>query len=380
MYKVLTLNKISPVGLSHFDSAKYSYSDSEKNPDAVIVRSASMLDMEIPSSVLAIARAGAGYNNIPVEKCTVNGICVFNTPGANANAVKELTICGLLLASRKIAAGIKWAETIKDEDDFSKKVEKGKSQFVGPEIKGKTLGVIGLGAIGVLVANAAASLGMNIVGYDPYLSEKSKNSLVDSAEIADNLDDVFKKSDYITIHSPLNDSTKNTVCAKTLALAKDGVRILNFARGGLVNTSDIISAVKSGKAAAYVTDFGTGEMIGVDGITVLPHLGASTPESEENCAVMAVNQISDYIDNGNIVNSVNLPKISKARNGSRITAIVEGDAESVLNVIGDLGINISDAAAAQRNDFGYIIIDSADESDLDKVSKTDGVVKARFIG
>ena len=376
MFNILTLNKISASGLANFDSAKYVCADDFTSPDAVIVRSASMHEMEIPASVLAIARAGAGYNNIPVDACTEKGICVFNTPGANANAVKELVICGLLLASRRIVPSIDWCRTLKGEDEISKKIEKGKSNFAGPEIMGKTLGVIGLGAIGIKVCNAAVALGMNVIGYDPYLSDKAAAMLDNAVVVTANLDDIFVNSDYISVHAPLTDSTKNIVGKETLAMAKDGVRVLNFARGGLVDNEAIVDAIKSGKCAAYATDFPTDEQLCLDGVIALPHLGASTPESEENCAVMAVNQIAEYLEKGNVVNSVNLPCISKdMTGGKRIAVITKGDVSAaVLAAAGS-----DDAVSAVRKDVGYVIVDGAKDDAVDAVKAVDGVVAVRAI-
>ncbi len=376
MYNILTLNKISKTGLANFDSAKYACADDFAAPDAVIVRSASMHEMEIPSSVLAIARAGAGYNNIPVDACTEKGICVFNTPGANANAVKELVICGLLLASRRVVPSIDWCRTLKGEDEISKKIEKGKSNFAGPEIMGKTLGVIGLGAIGIKVCNAAVALGMSVIGYDPYLSDKAAAMLDKSVTVTAKLDDVFVNSDYISVHAPLTDSTKNIVGKETLAMAKDGVRVLNFARGGLVDNEAIVEAIKNGKCAAYATDFPTDEQLCLDGVIALPHLGASTPESEENCAVMAVNQIAEYLEKGNVVNSVNLPCISKdMTGGKRIAVITKGDVSAaVLAAAGS-----DDAVSAVRKDVGYVIVDGAKDDAVDAVKAVDGVVAVRAI-
>ena len=376
MFNILTLNKISASGLSNFDAAKYVCGDDFASPDAVIVRSASMHEMEIPASVLAIARAGAGYNNIPVDACTEKGICVFNTPGANANAVKELVICGLLLASRRVVPSIDWCRTLKGEDEISKKIEKGKSNFAGPEIMGKTLGVIGLGAIGIKVCNAAVALGMNVIGYDPYLSEKGAAMLDSAVTVTAKLDDIFVNSDYISVHAPLTDSTKNIVGKETLAMAKDGVRVLNFARGGLVDNEAIVEAIKSGKCSAYATDFPTDEQLCLDGVIALPHLGASTPESEENCAVMAVNQIAEYLEKGNVVNSVNLPCISKdMTGGKRIAVITKGDVSAaVLAAAGS-----DDSVSAVRKDVGYVVVDGAKDDAVEAVKAVDGVVAVRAI-
>ena len=294
MYNVLTLNKISETGIKNFTS-DYKCSDEIKNPDAILVRSASMHETEFAPETLAVARAGAGVNNIPIDECAKKGIVVFNTPGANANAVKELVLCGLLLSSRKIVPAIEWVKTtLKGDENFSKSVEKGKSAFAGPEIKGKKLGVIGLGAIGVLVANAAQSLGMEVYGYDPYLSVDAAWNLSRSVNHVTNIDDIFASCDYITLHVPLTDSTRGVINTISIAKMKDNVRILNFARGELVETSDIIRALSSGKVAAYVTDFGNSALLDANGVIVLPHLGASTPESEDNCAGMAAKELIDY--------------------------------------------------------------------------------------
>ncbi|MEE0061260.1 MAG: 3-phosphoglycerate dehydrogenase, partial [Acutalibacteraceae bacterium] len=315
MYNIQTLNKISQIGLSRLGD-NYSCADDMANPDAILVRSASMHDMEMPESLLAIARAGAGVNNIPLDKCSEQGIVVFNTPGANANAVKELVIAGLFMSSRKITAGIEWAKTLKGNGDaVGKMVEKGKSSFAGPEIKGKTLGVIGLGAIGVLVANAAIALGMDVIGYDPYLSVHGALQLSKHVHHVVSLDDIFANCDYITVHVPLTPDTKNIICAENIAKMKDGVRILNYSRADLCNSADVLAALESGKVSSYVTDFATDELLGVDGVIAMPHLGASTPESEDNCAKMAADEIKDYLENGNIINSVNFPAAKMARTG-----------------------------------------------------------------
>ena len=379
MFSILTLNKISSTGLASLAADKYAISDSAEAPDAVIVRSASMLDMDMPGSLLAIARAGAGYNNIPVDKCSEAGICVFNTPGANANAVKELTVCGILLASRKIVAGAEWADGLKGEDDVAKKIEKGKSQFVGPEIAGKTLGVFGLGAIGVLVANQAVRMGMKVIGYDPYLSDKAANALDKSIEITGTLDDIFAVSDYITLHAPVNESTKDTICAESIAKCKPGVRIVNFARGGLVNSADLKAALADGSVAAYVTDFPSEDLIGLDGVTALPHLGASTPESEENCAVMAAAQIAAYLEKGDVINSVNYPNITKSYSGGkRMTVIAKCGAQTLSAALSAVGVDMSDSACAERGSYAYAVIDG--DNDTSKAAGIDGVLLARKIG
>ena len=374
MYNILTLNKIAACGTDKFDKSAYACSDSFENPTAIMVRSASMHEMELAPETIAIARAGAGTNNIPVEACAEKGVVVFNTPGANANAVKELVICGLFLASRRVTAAYDWCKGLKGEGDaVGKLVEKGKSQFAGPEIMGKTLGVIGMGAIGFKVAQAAEALGMKIVGYDPFISEGVKSALSADTEIVEDINDIFKKSDYITIHVPLNDATKNTVNKETLALCKDGIRILNFARGGLVNNDDIKEALTSGKAAAYVTDFPSDDVIGVDGVIAIPHLGASTPESEDNCAMMAANELIGYIEKGEIINSVNMPRMPLDKvDGARTCIIHKADAaEAVKAAAGD------DAKQAVRGTMGYTVADK--DLDAEALSAIDGVIKVRVI-
>ena len=385
MYNILTLNKISASGLAHFPAGEFECSADFENPDAIIVRSASMHEMELPSNLLAVARAGAGYNNIPVDKCTENGICVFNTPGANANAVKELVICSLFLASRKIAAGNKWCNELKGSgDEVSKKVEKGKSSFVGPEILGKTLGVIGLGAIGLLVANAAAGLGMNVIGYDPFLSDSAKAKLADSVKVTSDLDEIFAAADYITLHVPLNDSTRGIIGKDSFAKCKDGVRVLNFARGELVDNADMIEALSNGKCAAYVTDFPTDDQLGLDGVTAIPHLGASTPEAEENCAVMAVEQIAEYLKNGNVKNSVNLPALAAQRIGKiRLTAIMNGDISAqIIAKLNECGVKINNQTSAARKEIGYAIFDTDTELTddcIERLKELENVIAIRIL-
>ena len=372
MYSILTLNKIAACGTDKF-GGNYTCSSDVKDPTAIMVRSASMHEMELSDATIAIARAGAGTNNIPVEACAEKGVVVFNTPGANANAVKELVICGLLMASRKVGAAIDWCKTLKGEGEaVGKLVEKGKSNFAGPEIGGKTLGVVGLGAIGFKVAVAASALGMKIVGYDPFLSDAVRAQLPEGTKVVTDINDIFKESDYITLHLPLNDATKNTVNKETLALCKDGVRILNFARGGLVNSDAVIEALGSGKCAAYVVDFPSDEIIGVEGVTALPHLGASTPESEDNCAMMAADELIDYIEKGEIKNSVNLPNLTGLGDveSKRVCVICKEDAvESVKAALGD-------AKSAARKGYGYVVADGADEAKLDGI---DGIIRVRTI-
>ena len=385
MYNVLTLNKISASGLSNFDAEKFTCADNFESPDAIIVRSAAMHEMEFAPNLLAVARAGAGVNNIPIDRCTENGICVFNTPGANANAVKELVICSLFLASRKIVQGAKWSESLKGNGDgVSKLVEKGKGNFVGPEILGKTLGVAGLGAIGIKVANAAKALGMTVIGYDPFITDAAKAQLDSDITVTANLDDIFAAADYITLHAPLNDGTRGMIGKENLAKCKDGIRVLNFSRGELVDNADIIEALANGKCAAYVTDFPTDEQLGTDGVIAIPHLGASTPEAEENCAVMAVCQLSDYLLNGNVKNSVNFPAVALDKAGKvRITVVTAGDiCCDVKKALEAKGIEIKAKACGVRKDVGYAIFDTDNEITdecIEELKEIPGVSAIRII-
>ena len=386
MYNIQTLNKISTYGTDNFDKAKYAISDTCENPDAIMVRSAAMHDMEFGSNLLAIARAGAGVNNIPVDKCAADGICVFNTPGANANAVKELVIAGLLISSRKVPEAMNWAQTLKGNGaEVGKMVEKGKSQFAGPEILGKTLGVIGLGAIGVLVANAAIALGMKVVGFDPYLSVKAALGLDPQVKAVADVKELYAASDYVTIHVPFNADTKGTINAETIGMMKDGVRVLNFARGELVDNAAMIAALENGKVAAYVVDFPSDEILGVKNAIAIPHLGASTPESEDNCAMMAALELIDYIENGNIKNSVNYPDASMNAVGTKI-CIMHKNVPAVISALtaalGDAGINIDNMLNKSKKDYAYTMIDtSADISDavVEKLKAVDTVIKVRVI-
>ncbi len=378
MYNVLKLNKIAAIGTDRLGS-NYNCADSVENPDAVLVRSAAMHDMEFGDNLLAIARAGAGTNNIPKDKCTEQGIVVFNTPGANANAVKELVLAGLLLSSRKIVEGIEWAKTLKGNGDaVAKMVEKGKSQFVGPEITGKTLGVIGLGAIGILVANAAVALGMNVVGFDPFVSVPNALKLNPHVKLMKSNEEVMTSCDYLTIHVPLTPYTKDMVNAEMIAKMKDGVRILNYSRDGLVNCEAVLEALKSGKVAKYVTDFGNDMILGEENVIVLPHLGASTPESEDNCAVMACNQVKEYLENGNIINSVNYPAISLPRSGDkRICVMHKNVPERLHDALA--GMTVVGMLTKSRGDVAYTIIDVAGDADTEKLAAVEGVVRVRVI-
>ena len=386
MHNILCLNKISPLGTDRLGE-NYTYAAEIENPEGILVRSAAMHDMELPNSLLAIARAGAGVNNIPVEKCAEAGIVVFNTPGANANAVKELVLAALLLTSRKIVPAIEWAQTLKGTADISKQVEKGKSAFAGPEILGKKLGVIGLGAIGVLVANAAQTLGMQVYGFDPFLSVDAAWNLSSDIVKAASVDEIFEKCDYITIHVPLLDSTKGMINKEAISKMKDGVVLLNFARDLLANEADVLEALKSGKVARYVSDFPNPTTAGQPGCIVIPHLGASTEESEDNCAKMAVEEMMDYLENGNIRNSVNYPAcdMGVCSQAGRI-AIFHKNITNMLNqftaVIGEKNINISDMTNKSRGEVAYTMLDIEDVATQDLVEalqKIDGVFRVRVV-
>lgn len=385
MYNIQTLNKISSVGTDVFDKSKYAVSDNFENPEAIMVRSAKMHDMQFDDNLLAIARAGAGVNNIPVERCAEEGICVFNTPGANANAVKELAICAILLSSRKITEAAAWAASLKGTPDAPKTVEGGKSKFAGPEIMGKTLGIIGLGAIGGKIANAAVALGMKVVGYDPYLSVNAALLLDSSVKVVNDINDIYKSCDYISIHVPYTPDTKNTIDSEQIAMMKDGVRLINLARGELINSEAVVKAIADGKVAKYVTDFADDVVLGVENVIVLPHLGASTPESEDNCAIMAANELIDYIENGNIKNSVNLPNASMNAVGTKICVIhrnVPALIASMTSAVGNAGLNIENMFNASKKNFAYTMMDiigDVTESVTDSIKAIDGVIRVRVI-
>ena len=388
MYKIKTLNKISPHGLDRFDKKYYTYGDDMENPDAIMVRSASMHEMELPESLKAIARAGAGVNNIPLDKCTEKGIVVFNTPGANANAVKELVLAGMLLSSRKVVNGIEWAKTLKGNgDEVAKMVEKGKSAFAGPEIKGKTLGVIGLGAIGVLVANAADQLGMKVYGYDPYISIDAAWHLDSHIVPVKTLDEIYEQCDIITVHVPLLDSTRKMINADAMAKMKDGVILLNFARDALVDDDALEVALESGKVKRYITDFPNDRTAGMKGVVAIPHLGASTEESEDNCAKMAVKQMMNYLENGNIVNSVNYPNCDMGicSKAGRITILhrnIPNTLSKFTGAVASVGINISDMMNRSRGEYAYTMLDldhPAPQEVIDQINAIDGVLRVRVI-
>ena len=380
MAKIQLLNKISKVGLKQFNDT-YEIGDAIADPDAILVRSAAMHDMEFGASLKAIGRAGAGVNNIPVDRCAEEGIVVFNTPGANANGVKELAVAALMLASRDIVGGIQWANSL--TADVAKSVEKGKSAFAGNEIMGKTLGVIGLGAIGGLVANAAKSLGMNVIGCDPFITIDGAWHLSRAIQKAATYDEVFEKADYISLHVPATPQTKNMICAESIAKMKDGVRIINLARADLVNAADLKAAIADGKVASYVTDFPTEETIGVKGIVTIPHLGASTEESEDNCAVMAANELIDYLENGNIKNSVNFPNLNLPHTAAhRVVILHKNIPNTIARITGSLAeqnINIENLVNGSKGDYAGTIAETnspIDDSVIEKIASVDGIIRA----
>lgn len=377
MYKIGTLNKISPVGLGRLTD-NYTVVEDVNDANGIILRSYDMHEMELSENLLAVGRAGAGVNNIPLDKCAEAGIVVFNSPGANANAVKELCLAGMIMAARNIPAGLAWAKTLVGSEGVGKQIEKGKGQFAGTEIMGKTLGVIGLGAIGRLVANACVGLGMNVIGYDAFLTDAAKADLEPSITVVDNLSDMYPQCDYISIHVPANDATKGMMNATAFAQMKDGVKFMNFSRDKLMNDDDLLAALESGKIGTYVTDFADDAVLNADrpDIVVLPHLGASSAEAEDNCAVMAVNEVMDYLENGNIVNSVNMPALSLgAKSGPRVSVIAKADAASaVLAKLAELGA--ANVASATRGDYAYVLAEvEADEAAV----AVDGVIRVRIL-
>ena len=387
MFTIKTLNSISAAGLSKLSANLFRVDNDCDEPQGILVRSAKMHDMTLPDSLLAIARAGAGVNNIPLDKCSQQGIVVFNTPGANSNAVAELAIGGLVLASRNLAPALAWAAGLKGQGDaVGALVEKGKSQFVGPELRGKSLGVIGLGAIGVKVANDAVHLGMDVYGYDPYISVEAAWNLSRSVIRCVNLNDIITKCDYITLHLPLNNQTRGFLNATTLAGCKPGVRVLNFARGELVDTAAILGALEQGKVATYVTDFPCEELLGVPGVVALPHLGASTPESEDNCAVMAAEEIADYLLNGNIANSVNLPNVSQPRAAGRRICVIHknepGLISAITTVTTQAGLNIENMVNKSKKDMAYTMLDATGPVSRDleqQMAAIPAVVRVRIL-
>ena len=384
MKNIRLMNKIAKIGTEVFDENLFSFTDSDEDYDAIMVRSAVLHDTQFPKSLTAIARAGAGVNNIPVDKCTEDGIVVFNTPGANANGVKELALCALILAARDVVGGIKWVDNLRGETGIAKMVETGKSVYVGNELLGKKLGVIGLGAIGGMVANAANSLGMTVYGYDPYITPTAAWSLAPSIKQASGYDEIFKTCDYITLHVPATPTTKNMISEKSLAMMKKGVRIINLARADLVCADDIKAAIESGKVAKYVTDFPTDETVGVKGIINIPHLGASTYESEDHCAVMAAKQLREYLLTGNIKNSVNFPSVSLPHTAKARVTVMHKNIPNMLSQItaafSAANVNIENLANGSKGDVAYTIVetnDTADSKIVDAVMKIDGVFGVR---
>ena len=385
MFKINCLNPISDVGLKNFND-KYEVTADVKEAQGILVRSASMHEMEIPEGLLAVARAGAGVNNIPLDVCAEKGVVVFNTPGANANGVKELVLAGMLLAARDVVGGIDWVRENRENPDIAKAAEKEKKHFAGHEIMGKKLGVIGLGAIGVKVANAAVALGMEVYGYDPYLSVNAAWSLSRSVKHVLNVDDIYAQCDYITIHVPLLDSTKGMINAVSIAKMKEGVVILNFARDLLANEKDVLEGLQSGKIAKYVSDFANPTTAGQKGCIVTPHLGASTEESEDNCAVMAVQELMDYLENGNICNSVNMPAISMPRDGSDRICIIHKNVPNTISllagVMGGAGVNIENMQSKSRKDYAYTIVDVTGGdvgAAVQKLSDVPAIIRVRVI-
>ena len=384
MLKIKLMNKIAKVGTDVLSAEKYEISDKVENEDAIMVRSAALHDMPFSPNLRAIARCGAGVNNIPIDKCTKEGIVVFNTPGANANAVKELAIASLILASRDLIGGIKWVETLKGQEGVAKAVEAGKSAFVGHELAGKTLGVLGLGAIGGMVANAAISLGMKVMGYDPYITAKAAWSLAPSVSQASDYAEIFKNCDYITLHVPATPQTRNMICEKTLSQMKTGVRILNLARADLVNAVDLKAAIASGKVAAYITDFPTEETVGVEKIVAIPHLGASTMESEDHCAIMAAQELDEFLTCGNIRNSVNFPSVGVPRSEKPRVCIMNENIPNMLSQITSAfsaeNINIENLANGSKGEVAYTIVETnvpASQEIVEKLKAIDGIFGVR---
>lgn len=382
MFRIKTMNKIAAVGLDRLERERYVYADDMTKEQGILVRSASLLEMEFPKSLMAIARAGAGVNNIPIDRCSEQGIVVFNTPGANANAVKEMVMAGLLISARKVFPAMEWVQQIDEEEDVTKTVEKGKSKFAGPELTGKTLGVIGLGAVGIQVANLAIHFGMKVYGYDPYLSVDQAWQLAPEIIRADKVEKIYEVSDFITLHVPQTPQTKGMICRESIEKMKDRVRILNFARGGLVEDADMLQALEEKKVYCYVTDFPSADLLGHKGVLAIPHLGASTPESEDNCARMAVDELKDYLENGNIRNSVNLPTVHLERSGAMRIGCIHQNVPNMLTQISQCisaaGINIENLTNKSKGDYAYTLVDiqqEATEEMLEKMRQIEGVIR-----
>ncbi len=387
MFNIKTMNKIAAVGLERLPADSYAVGDGVENEDGILVRSAKLHDYPFPDTLWGIARAGAGVNNIPTDKCSEAGIVVFNTPGANANAVKELVICALLLASRDVVGGAEWVKAQAASGvEVADVVEKGKSAFVGPELYRKTLGVVGLGAIGALVANVALSLGMEVYGYDPYLSVDAALRLDRHIKVVKELDALYANSDYVTLHLPYMESTKDTINAAAIAKMKDGVRLINLARGGLVNDDDLIAALESGKVACYATDFPNNRLVAAPHVVALPHLGASTPESEDNCAVMAANELRDFLENGNIKNSVNFPNVVMERSGVQRLCVIHRNVPAVLaNITTQLskdGVNVENMTNKSKGEYAYTMVDVGSPVEghiIEDIRALPGIIRLRVI-
>ncbi|MCI7712781.1 MAG: phosphoglycerate dehydrogenase [Clostridiales bacterium] len=387
MYRIKTFNKISPVGLNRFDPALYSVSESESSEDGILVRSAKLQDYEFPANLLGISRAGVGVNNIPLDRCSQAGIAVFNTPGANANAVKELVVCAMLIGSRDVDGAIQWVrQQVASGVDVTTVVEKGKSAFLGPEIYKKTLGVIGLGAIGSLVANLALDLGMDVYGYDPFLSVDSALRLDRHIHVVQDINELYKRADYITIHIHFTPKTEKMIDEKAIANMKRGVRFINLARGEIVDDDAMMAALDTGKVAAYVTDFPNNRIVQAPHVIAMPHLGASTPESEQNCAVMAVDQLRDYLENGNIRNSVNLPNVTLERSGVMRMCIIHKNIPAMLANITTLlatdGVNVENLSNKSKGDYAYTLVDlgsKVGQTVINDVTHLPNVIRVRVI-
>ena len=382
--KILKLNSISSVADESFRG--YEYSDSVENPDGIILRSFAMHDYPLGDDLLAVARAGAGVNNIPIEKCTEQGIVVFNTPGANANAVKELVLCELFLGGRKVVDGANWVQSLKGQEGVGKLVEKGKGKFAGQEVLGKTLGVIGLGAIGAMVANAAIDLGMSVMGYDPYISVKNAWLINNRVKFTSELSAIFANCDYITLHVPLTPATKGMIGKDSIAACKDGVVIINNARGDLVDSDAMIEAVASGKVSRYITDFPDEKLLGCENILCVPHLGASTPEAEDNCAYMAAKQLTDYLENGNITNSVNYPAVSMPRTSVSRVCVHHKNVKEILSkilaIVSSQGVNIAHMQDQSRGEYAYLVLDLDDTLSpeaVELIRRVSGVIRVRVL-
>ncbi len=383
--KIQLLNKIAAVGLSKLGDG-YQIGEDLQDPDGIMVRSAVMHEMEFSPNLKAIARAGAGVNNIPLDRCSEAGIVVFNTPGANANGVKELAVCALLLAARDVIGGIEWAKSLAGTADVAKQVEKGKSKFAGTELKGKTLGVIGLGAIGGMIANTAIHLGMNVIGCDPFLSVEGAWNLNHHVNRAATYDEIFEKADYITLHVPATKDTKGMICTESIAKMKDGVKLINLSRADLINPADVKAALAEGKMSAYVTDFPTEDILDAPHVVAIPHLGASTEESEDNCAIMAALELDDYLKNGTIRNSVNFPSLDMPRSGAARICILHSNIPAVLTqvtaAVGDEGINIENMTNKSKGDNAYTILDVStvpSDAAIARIETVNGVLRVRVI-